>query len=70
MLSQSVIIARACRGDIALLLLLLTLLVGCGGKPIAFPVPESEMGDRPGIFTGDTGAWEVLPRDDPRPQSR
>ena len=64
------IIARARRCSVAPLLLLLALLGGCGGKPIPFPVPESEMGDRPGIFTGDKGAWEVLPRDDQRPDSR
>jgi hypothetical protein len=39
--------------------LLLGLLAGCGGKPIPFPVPESEMPPAPGLFTGDTGAWEI-----------
>ena len=64
------IVARARRCGVALLLLPLTLLGGCGGKPIPFPVPESELGDRPGIFTGDKGAWEILPRDDQRSESR
>jgi hypothetical protein len=34
-------------------------LCACGGKPMAFPPPESEMGDRPGLFTGENGAWTV-----------
>jgi len=36
-------------------------LGGCGGKPTPFPVPESEMGDRPGLLTGETGAWQLYP---------
>jgi len=36
-------------------------LGGCGGKPMAFPVPESEMGDRPGLLTGEKGAWQLYP---------
>jgi hypothetical protein len=45
------------------LVLLLACLVGCGGQPMPFPTPESEMGDRPGLFTGDKGAWDPLSRD-------
>ncbi len=34
---------------VALLIGPLAALGGCGGKPMPFPIPESEMGDRPGI---------------------
>jgi hypothetical protein len=55
----------------ALLVVLLGLLGGCGGKPTPFPVPESELGDRPGLFTGETGSWEVFSRDlSPPPADR
>jgi hypothetical protein len=47
----------------------LALLAGCGGRPMPFPTPESELGDRPGFFTGEKGAWEVLPRA-PQPPPR
>jgi len=50
--------ARAYRA--AALIILLGLLGGCGGKPMAFPTPESELGDRPGLFTGEKGSWEVF----------
>jgi hypothetical protein len=55
-----------------LLVVLLGLLGGCGGKPMAFPIPESELGDRPGLFTGETGSWEVFSRDlsPPKPADR
>jgi hypothetical protein len=43
-----------------LLVVLLGLLGGCGGKPMPFPTPESELGDRPGLFTGEKGSWEVF----------
>jgi hypothetical protein len=39
--------------------LLIGLLAGCGGKPMPFPVPESEMPPAPGLFTGDTGTWDI-----------
>jgi hypothetical protein len=45
------------------LALLLACLAGCGGQPMSFPTPESEMGDRPGLFTGEKGAWDLLSRD-------
>jgi len=38
-----------------LLIAALFLLSGCGFKPIAFPTPSSELGDRPGLLTGKTG---------------
>lgn len=41
------------------LLLLIMPLAGCGGRPMPFPVPESEMPPAPGLFTGETGTWEV-----------
>jgi len=39
----------------------LIALAACSdlGKPMAFPVPESELGPRPGVFTGPTGEWVV-----------
>jgi len=40
---------------------LVAALAGCGGRPMKFPVPESELGDRPGLFTGDEGAWKFYP---------
>ena len=43
-----------------LLLLGLTLLSACGGKPMPFPVPDSEMGNRAGLLTGEQGAWDLL----------
>jgi len=43
-----------------LLLLGLNLLSACGGKPMPFPVPDSEMGDRAGLLTGERGAWDLL----------
>ena len=51
------------RGDPYWLLaavLLSTMLAGCGGQPMPFPAPESELGPRPGLLTGDTGAWDAL----------
>lgn len=49
-------------------ILLPVLLFGCGGKPMAFPVPESEMPAAPGLFTGDSGQWNVpIVRDKPHP---
>jgi hypothetical protein len=50
--------------------LLLSLLAGCGGQPMPYPAPESELGSRPGLFTGDTGAWDVLSGFPSRPQPR
>ena len=44
--------------DSAIRLLLIALLValgGCGGRPMPFPSPESELGDRPGLLTGEHG---------------
>ena len=38
---------------------LVAVLGGCGGKPMAFPAPESELGPRPGLFSGETGSFEV-----------
>lgn len=38
---------------------MLALLGGCGGHPIAFPTPDSEMSPRPGLFSGDSGAWTL-----------
>ena len=43
-------------------ILLLATLSGCGGKPMPFPTPESELGDRPGLFTGEKGAWTLYQR--------
>ena len=43
------------------------MLSACGGRPMPFPIPESELGDQPGLFTGEKGAWDVLPHDPPQP---
>ena len=48
---------RLCR--IILVLVLGGVLTACGGKPMAFPTPESEMPDRPGLLTGQSGVWTV-----------
>jgi hypothetical protein len=56
------------RNTAFLLLLLLVLLGSCGGRPVPFPTPESELGARPGLFTGEKGAWDLLPRDPPPQQ--
>jgi hypothetical protein len=37
-------------------------LSACGGKPMAFPAPDSELGDRPGLLTGPSGAWTAYQR--------
>jgi hypothetical protein len=38
----------------------LVALAACGiGKPMDFPVPESELGPRPGAFSGPTGEWVI-----------
>ena len=50
------------RPRVIAIVLLLTGLAGCGGQPMPFPTPESEMGNRPGLFTGDQGSWDVLSR--------
>jgi len=55
---------------ILLAVLLLSFLVGCGGQPMPFPAPESELGNRPGLLTGETGAWDVLPSGSSRQQPR
>jgi len=47
-----------CAGS-ALVVLVAGSLVGCGGRPMPFPVPESEMPPAPGLFTGETGTWEI-----------
>jgi hypothetical protein len=46
---------------IALFVASVIALGGCGGKPMPFPMPESELGDRPGLFTGEKGAWQFYP---------
>jgi hypothetical protein len=68
MLRRWTTIAGARPHRTALLVVLLGLLGGCGGKPMDFPTPESELGDRPGLITGETGSWEVFSRDLSPPQ--
>jgi hypothetical protein len=51
---------RPTPGGLAIYFVVIALigsLCACGGKPMAFPPPESEMGDRPGLFTGESGTW-------------
>jgi len=50
--------------------MLLALLGGCGGKPMPFPAPESELGERPGLLTGETGVYVLHPLEQPSAQSR
>ena len=47
------------RHGMAVLVLLAVPLAACGGRPMPFPVPESEMPPVPGLFTGESGIWEV-----------
>ena len=44
----------------ALAVALPLVLAACGGRPIPFPTPDRELGGRPGLLTGKTGAWDVL----------
>ena len=53
---------------LALLVGSLVALGGCGGKPMPFPSPESEMGERPGLLTGEAGTWGLYPGAASRPQ--
>jgi hypothetical protein len=43
-------------------IVLVALLAACGGKPMPFPTPASELGDRPGLVTGESGSWTVFQR--------
>ncbi len=38
------------------------ILVGCGLKPAPFPAPESELGHRPGLFSGPSGEMTIYNR--------
>jgi hypothetical protein len=44
------------------LLTVILLLQGCGLKPAAYPVPTSDMPDRPGLFSGETGELVLFRR--------
>ena len=55
---------------IALIVAAAIALSACSGKPMPFPVPESELGDRPGLLTGEKGAWELYPAAPASPQPR
>ena len=48
-------------------LALLGALAGCGFQPRPFPTPDTELGNRPGLLTGPTGAATVTccPRPSP-----
>jgi hypothetical protein len=48
---------------------LAALVAGCGGQPMPFPAPQSELGERPGLLTGPTGSFDVLNRDSSREQT-
>lgn len=50
-------LARAC-----LLGLLVVLLAGCGLKPTAYPLPESEMPAGRGLLSGPSGEVLLLMR--------
>ena len=51
-------------------LALVLALTGCGGKPMPFPTPESELGNRWGLLTGESGTWQIYPQPSPPPQPR
>jgi hypothetical protein len=42
---------------------ILTALTACTvGQPIPIPEPESQLGSKPGLFTGETGEWVIYRR--------
>ena len=42
---------------------MLTALTACGiGQPMPIPEPESQLGPKPGLLTGDTGEWVIYRR--------
>jgi hypothetical protein len=46
----------------------LGLLGGCGGRPMEYPTPASEMGREPGLFSGDDGEFVLYrQRQEPPP---
>ncbi|HEV2678363.1 MAG TPA: hypothetical protein VGV37_27795 [Aliidongia sp.] len=45
-----------------LLMLAGSLLAACGAKPMPFPVPESELGDGPGLMSGPSGEFTIYRR--------
>ena len=51
---------KDCLLAVMLLVASLVVLEGCGGKPMPFPTPESEMGDRPGLLYELTTAISKL----------
>jgi hypothetical protein len=55
---------RLVRGALACLLL---ALAGCGMQPMAFPTSPSELGERPGLLTGETGAVTICCHATPAP---
>jgi len=61
---------KNCLLAVMLLVASLVVLEGCGGKPMPFPTPESEMGERPGLLTGDKGVWQLSPAAPAPPQPR
>jgi hypothetical protein len=51
---------------VAAMTLVLVALVGCGGRPMPFPIPESEMPPAPGLLTGPSGTYDIpLVKDKP-----
>ena len=55
--------------DLIRALALVLTLAGCGGNPMPFPTPESELGTRPGLLTGESGTWQIYPQQ-PSPPSQ
>jgi hypothetical protein len=48
----------------------LVLLGGCGGQPMPFPTPASEIGKEPGLLSGEEGAFVLYRQREQSPEPR
>ena len=46
------------------------LLTGCGGRPMRFPTPASEIGQQPGLLSGEEGAFVLYREREQSPPPR